>query len=342
MSRDYNSVDLPRTSSPFALRNAVDAALTSYASEDEREIVPRASKSSRRTTSATKPKRTPLSSIPSESLVPTVKEISAIKIDDSAPTLSRSNASIATFAADNTAIVALSPQGTRSDEPIGYAFGLSHVPENEFTEYTVWNASVSNMRVCPTDLTTLSPTYYYIENRSFIPSRPGVTLHLGSDKAAPTVAVAHLDYFSTKNLLGLGSPETNPLGMRWEKLHRESFWTHMRYAFTFDFGNGEGEASRFGDHSGVRKFEWHRTKHVYWILDQPDLVLIEEGTLNVYAEYKGNNLGQVQKQRGTLKVKNGLGNEWERMVILAWASIVELQRRRTRERRVTAIFGKII
>lgn len=116
----------------------------------------------------------------------------------------------------------------------------------------------------------------------------------------------------------------------------------MRYTFTFDFGIGEGEATRFGDHSGVRKFEWHRTKNVYWVLDQPDLVLIEEGTLDVYAEYKGNNMGQVQKQRGTLKVKKGLGEEWERMVILAWASIVELQRRRTRERRVSAIFGKVI
>jgi hypothetical protein len=332
MSRNYNSVDLPRTSSPFTLREAVDAALSSYASEDERDIVPRTSKPSRRRTTAT---------IPSESLVTTVKDAPPPKTDDVVHTLSKSAASTATSAVPNTDIVALSPQNTRN-EPIGYAFGLSHVPETEYFEYVVWNASVSNMRVCPTDLTTSSPTYYYIENRSFIPSRPGVTLHLGNDKTAPTVAVAHLDYFSTKNLLGLGSPETNPLGMKWEKLHRESFWTHMRYAFTFDFGNGEGEATRFGDHSGVRKFEWHRTKHVYWILDQPDLVLIEEGTLDVYAEYKGNNIAQAQKRRGTLKVKKGLGEGWERMVILAWASIVELHRRRTRERRLTAMFGKII
>lgn len=79
------------------------------------------------------------------------------------------------------------------------------------------------MHVCPIDLTTLSLNYYCFENRSFIPSRPSVTLHLGNDKTVLTVAVAHLDYFSTKNLLGLGSLETNPLGMKWEKLHKESF-----------------------------------------------------------------------------------------------------------------------
>ena len=344
MSRDYNSVDLPRTSTPFAIKEAVNSAIVSYASEDERDIVPQASRPFRRVTTTTKSKRSPLSSIPSESLVPTVKRSATVSNRDNVVQQVPSKYATSTTdpTIDTAGLIALSPQNTRSDEPIGYALGLSHLPENEFNEYTVWNASLSNMRVCPTDLTTSSPTYYYVENRAFIPSHPGVTLHLGSDKAAPTVAVAHLDYFSTKNLLGLGNPQTNPLGMKWEKLQKESFWTHMRYTFTFDFGIGEGEATRFGDHSEVRKFEWHRTKNVYWVLDQPDLVLIEEGTHDVYAEYKGNNMGQVQKQRGILKVKKGLGEGWERMVVLAWASIVELQRRRTRERRVTAIFGKVV
>ncbi|KAH8592185.1 hypothetical protein B0O99DRAFT_483546, partial [Bisporella sp. PMI_857] len=105
-------------------------------------------------------------------------------------------------------------------ESIAASLGLSHLPETDFTEYTVWNAQISNMRVCPVDLTTPNPIYYYVENRAFIPSHPGVTLHLGSDKTAPTIGVAHLDYFSTKNLLGLGNPTTNPLAMRWEKLHK--------------------------------------------------------------------------------------------------------------------------
>jgi len=159
-----------------------------------------------------------------------------------------------------------------------------------------------------------------------------VTLHSGSSKTSPVIGVAHLDYFSTSNLLGLGDPEHNPTGVAWERLHKESFWTHMRYSFSF-----EGE-------NGPVKYEWHRTKNIYMVADQGDLVLVEEGKHEILAEYKGKGvLGQVKKQRGVLNVKRIEGNEaWERMVILTWASIVELQRRRTRERRVTALFGRVV
>jgi len=216
---------------------------------------------------------------------------------------------------------------------IAAEFGLSPLPDNEFTAYTIWNASLTNMRVCPVDLTSSSNSYYYIENRSFIPNKPGITLHHGTSKDAPTIGVAHLDYFSTSNLLGLGDPQRNPTGVTWERLHKESFWTHMRYSFSLEEEDGT-----------VIKYEWHRTKNLYFVADQGDLVLVEEGKHDVLAEYKGKGvLGQVKKQRGSLNIKRREGNEtWERMVILTWASIVELQRRRTRERRVTSIFGRIV
>ena len=332
MSREYaNSVDLPRTNTPFALKEAINAAITSYSSEDERDIVPRAPKQAKHTS---KPRRSPLTSIPSQSLVPT---------ESQQPSSNPSKTPRSSPATPTDVEAPPSPTAENlRNESIAITLGLAHLPEAEFTEYTIWNASLSNLRVCPIDLTCTNPTYYYVENRAFIPSHPGVTLRLGSDKIAPIIAVAHLDYFSTKNLLGLGDPKTNPMGMKWEKLHKDSFWTHMRYSFSYDFGLGEGEATRFGDHSGVRKFEWHRTKFLYMVLDQPNLVLVEEGTHDVYAEYKGGNFGQVQKQRGVLKIKKGMGEGWERMVVLAWASIVELTRRRTRERRVTALFGRVV
>lgn len=191
---------------------------------------------------------------------------------------------------------------------------------------------MTNMRVCPVDLTSTSVNYYYVESRMFAPNKPGITLHFGTSKTAPTIGVAHLDYFSTSNLLGLGDPDRNPTGMVWERLHKESFWTHMRYSFSL-----EGE-------NGIVKYEWHRTNNIYWLADQGDLILVEEGKHDVLAEYKSKGvLGQVKKQRGSLFIKRREGNNaWERMVILTWASIVELQRRRTRERRVSTLFGRIV
>lgn len=227
----------------------------------------------------------------------------------------------------------LSPSTSTSKyNSIASEFGLSQLAEDETTAYTVWNAGLTNMRVCPVNLTSPTNNFYYVESRSFVPNKPGITLHHGTSRDAPTIAVAHLDYFSTSNKIGLGDPEHNPTGVYWERLHKESFWTHMRYSFTF-----EGE-------NGVKRYEWHRTKNMYWVADQGDLVLVEEGKQDVLAEYKGKGvLGQVKKQRGSLNIKQQDGNEaWERIVILTWASILELQRRRTRERRVTTLFGRIV
>jgi len=231
---------------------------------------------------------------------------------------------------EETIFPSSSPSSKRTS--IAAKYGLSLLHDDDFTAFTVWNAALTNMRVCPLDLTSSSQSYYYIESRSFIPNKPGITLHHGSSKTAPIIGVAHLDYFSTSNLLGLGDPEKNPTGVYWERLHKDSFWTHMRYSFSFE------------DEHGTVKYEWHRTKNLYFIGDQGDLVLVEEGKQEVLAEYKGKGvLGQVKKERGNLNIRRREGDTaWERMVILTWASIVELQRRRTRERRVTSLFGRII
>lgn len=229
-----------------------------------------------------------------------------------------------------TTIPPTSPSSKRTS--IAADFGLSHLPEDESTTYTVWNAGLTNMRVCPIDLTSSSNCYYYVEARSFVPNKPGITLHFGTSKDSPTIGVGHLDYFSTSNLLGLGDPERDPTAVVWERLHKESFWTHMRYSFSLE------------EKDGMVLYEWHRTKNLYWVADQGDLVLVEQGKQDVLAEYKGKGvLGQVKKQRGSLSIKQkNNGDAWERMVILTWASILELQRRRTRERRVGTLFGRII
>lgn len=197
------------------------------------------------------------------------------------------------------------------------------------------------MRVCPADLS--SGQYFYIAHRSFLPNRPGVVVHSGSTKEGAVLGVAHLDYFSTSNSLGVGDPGTAPIEVVWEKMHKESFWTHMRYSFSWDV-----EVERKGLSEVERPiFEWHRTKNNWIWDDQGDLVLVQRGKEEeVLAIYEGKGpLGQLPgKRRGTLKIKErgpGVKEGWEMFVLLAWASIVELSRRRARQRRVSTIFGHI-
>lgn len=360
MSREYYSVDLPRTCSPFATTQAIQQAILSYSSETEQDIVPHPVKqpsvSSVKSKDSKKLKSEPVSVSPTspkpkESLLAslsrhnsTAKRASKIESRPKLETIEsyvekpksspKPKPPVPLFDNEDIFEASTIPSKTaiESEQPIGVKFGLSELPEDEFTSYTIWNASYSNMRVCPLNLT--GGDYYYVENRSFIPNRPGVTLRLGTEKKAPCVAAAHLDYFKNSNMLGLGNMEHAPASVRWERLHKDSFWTHMRYSFSFEWEDGV-----------VKKYEWHRTKNIYWVQDQGNLVLVEEGKHDVMAQYKGKEFAQVQKQRGALDVRKMDGERavaWERMVILSWAVIVELQRRRTRERRVQTLFGRIV
>jgi len=213
-------------------------------------------------------------------------------------------------------------------------FGLGPLAEEEFKEYTVWNASVTNMRVCSVNLD--GGASYYIENQFLTPKVPGVTVHSGIEKSGPVLGVAYLDYFSTSNSIGIGDPAMNPMGVEWYRLHKESFWTHVRYSFEVTLETGE-----------TKSFEWHRSRQgVYLVEDQGDLVLVEVGKSDVLAQYKGKGpLGQVKKQRGVLKIKEmgeEYGKNWETLVLLTWASLVELSRRRARQRRITGLFGRVV
>jgi hypothetical protein len=230
---------------------------------------------------------------------------------------------------------------TRPEEDsVAATFGLGHLHEiKEFVEYDIWNASLTNMRVCPVDL---DGQYLYVAHRSFLPNRPGVVVHSGTTKEGAVMGVAHLDFFSTWNTLGVGDPEGAPMSVVWEKMHKESFWTHMRYSFTWDVVVTVKGLTETEKHV----FEWHRTKNNFLWDDQGDLVLVEKGKDEVLALYEGKGvLGQVPgKIRGNLKIKpkpEGFHEGWEMMVLLGWASVVELSRRRTRSRRISSIFGHI-
>ncbi|KAH8811292.1 hypothetical protein F5884DRAFT_781702 [Xylogone sp. PMI_703] len=213
----------------------------------------------------------------------------------------------------------------KDEDSIGAQLGLNRIDSlSSYTDYKIYNAFLTNLRICPVDL---SGRYFYVEHRSFLPNTPGAILHGGVDKEGPILGVAHLPLLSGTNSIGIGDHKNNPTAVQWEKLERTTFWTHMRYVFEWELPDGER-----------RRFLWIRTRNML-LDDQGDLVLIEEGKESlVLAEYFGRGLLKWKK-RGKLRLRNieALGEHWEEMVLLTWAAVVELSRRRARQRRFSNV-----
>lgn len=208
-------------------------------------------------------------------------------------------------------------------DSIAANFGLGILDSEPFTEYTIYNAFLTNLRICPVDL---SGSLYYVEHRSFMPTIPGVILHSGHDKSGPSLGVAHLP-FAGANQIGIGDVDTNPSAVVWEKFAKQTTWTHMRYAFEHTLPNGER-----------RRFLWIRTRNMV-LDDQGDLVLVEEAREDlIFAEYLGKGIVKWKK-RGRLRVRvvEAFGESWEVLVLLSWAAVVELSRRRARQRRMASV-----
>lgn len=213
-----------------------------------------------------------------------------------------------------------SPSEKRYYDSIAAAYGLGILDEDEFIEYVVYDAFITNLRICPVHLTD-SGHYYYVEHRSFLPHVPGVILRHGTDKQGKCLGVAHLP-LTGANTFGVGDFETSPLSVKWEKMENTGFWTHMKYKLVHELDNGE-----------ERVFNWIRTRNNI-LDDQGDLVLVQEGKEElVLAEYLGKGLLKWKK-RGRLRIREmkTFGETWELVVLLTWASVVEvsaLQERHT-------------
>ncbi|PMD39293.1 hypothetical protein L207DRAFT_491274 [Hyaloscypha variabilis F] len=206
-------------------------------------------------------------------------------------------------------------------DSVAAAYGLGILDEDEFVEYVVYDAFITNLRICPVNLTD-EGHFYYVEHRSFLPHVPGVILRRGTDKHGKSLGVAHIP-LTGANTFGVGDFEARPQDMVWEKMANKGFWTHMKYEFVHELPGGETKA-----------FHWIRTRNNI-IDDQGDLVLVEdEKEQLVLAEYLGKGLLKWKK-RGRLRIRDmpGFGEKWELVVLLTWASVVELSRRRARMRR---------
>ena len=203
------------------------------------------------------------------------------------------------------------PEGKHYDS-IAAKFGLGILDEENFIEYTVYDAFVTNLRICPVHLTD-SGHFYYVEHRSFLPHVPGVILRSGIDKKGKCLGAAHIPVQGL-NTFGIGDIDKNSQAMVWEKLGSTGFWTHMKYEFVHEIPNGQR-----------RTFNWIRTRNNI-IDDQGDLVLVEQGREDlILAEYLGKGLLKWKK-RGRLRIRVAelFGEDWDLVVLLTWASVIEV------------------
>jgi hypothetical protein len=193
----------------------------------------------------------------------------------------------------------------------------------KFKELIVNNAS-------PFNLCILRPgqeeAIYYVNNSTFTPRTPDVTLYAGPNKSGPVIGVAHITNIWTSKI-GLGDPASNISSMVWEDLARPNKWKHNIHKFESLFGE-----------EGRKTFVWKRTKGNIFD-DQGDRVLYEEGKEDVIlAKYIG--VGVFKwKKRGRLYMVEGGGDTWELMVLLTALALIELSRRRARQRRSSAHGG---
>jgi hypothetical protein len=187
----------------------------------------------------------------------------------------------------------------------------------QFKELIVNNASLQNLRILAPDAET---GLFYVANSTFTLNGPHVTLYAGPDKLGPVLGVAYLGLTAT-NTVGIGDPKSNINSMVWERLSRTSKWTHSTYQFEFIFGE-----------EGRKSFIWQRVRSNPFD-DQGNMELFEDGKPGVIlAKYES--VGVFKwKNRGRMFIIDGYGDAWELMVLLTGLALVELSRRRARQRR---------
>jgi hypothetical protein len=187
----------------------------------------------------------------------------------------------------------------------------------QFKELIVNNASPQNIRILAPES---EKGLFFVTNSTFTRNKPDVTLHAGPDKLGPVLGVVYLAN-AGPNTVGLGDPNSNINSVIWERLSRTSTWTHATYQFECIFGE-----------EGRKSFIWQRVRSNPFD-DQGDLELFEDGNPDVIlARYES--VGVFRwKKRGRMLILDGYGNAWELMVLLTGMALVELSRRRARERR---------
>jgi hypothetical protein len=164
---------------------------------------------------------------------------------------------------------------------------------------------------------------YFIENSSWTPHKPDVSLHAGSEKTDPVLGVARFEA-SGDMKVGIGDINANDgLAMIWEDVTKKSRIKHSQYEWSM---NLPGRHER-------RTFVWKRTHH-FGLEDEPNsaksawtnLKLFDAQTGKVVANFARNGTSWGGKV-GKFVIRADYGEEWELMMLLTALAIVEKVRR---------------
>ncbi|KFY27212.1 hypothetical protein V493_03644 [Pseudogymnoascus sp. VKM F-4281 (FW-2241)] len=196
-----------------------------------------------------------------------------------------------------------------------------------YKTYSVHNLDMQNITL---HATQDGPALYTIINSTFTAAH-SVVLHAGP-RTTPPIGAAKISTFKGTNQFGVRARGSTGIegmeGMVWEELRRTSSWTHGMYAFEWMWADGER-----------RKYEWRRTSSAWVLDDQADLELVEKGREGmVLARYtRGKLIRWTVRARLEVRILDSEGEEeWERwhtVVLLTVMTLVEMSRRRARQRK---------
>lgn len=150
-------------------------------------------------------------------------------------------------------------------------------------------------------------------------SKPDLTLHAGTDKHAPVVAVARMSSFTSTIRVGLGDPQANYGGVIWEELRRAN-WGNSKYQF---------EANVKSDRpSGRRSFMWKPTRNVGVGGSRPSRALgminyklVDSRTEEVVAVFE--EAAWAMEKRGKLEFREHFGKEFYLLTLMSMLGILE-------------------
>lgn len=172
------------------------------------------------------------------------------------------------------------------------------------------------------DVTTADKSpLYHVDNSSWTPKKPDLTLHHGTENKAPIVASCKYTHFSRHSKISLGNPD-DPNQVQWEDFICQGY-THGKYRWQLPMRN-KGERP---------SFIWKRTSSVGVqnsspsMFSQGNFKLMDERTNGVVAVYSSSAHKSLDKS-GKLEIYGEYGPDFDVMVLITALGMIEKNRRR--------------
>lgn len=168
---------------------------------------------------------------------------------------------------------------------------------------------------------------YLVDNSTWTPHKPDLTVHAGTDNKAPVVAVSKFVRFSRHCKIGLGDP-ADANNILWEDLLCDGF-CHGKFRWQMSMGSGDAFSRP--------AFIWKRTHHVGVGQSSPSVFatgnykLVDEHTEQVLAVYTSSSHKSLEKS-GKLEILVDYGQDFDVMALTTTLTLVEKNRRRNQAR----------